>query len=82
MKINKVLFTDVLLLIVFGIIMIYSSSYIWAEYKFNNPYHYVIYQGIFSIISVIIMIILSKINISSTWLLTFKAVLNKFIITL
>ena len=42
--------------------MIYSSSYIWAEYKFNNQFHYVIYQGAFIIIGIILMITLSKID--------------------
>ena len=42
--------------------MIYSSSYIWAEYKFNNPYKYVMNQGIFFIIGIFIMIIFSKLN--------------------
>lgn len=34
--------------------MIYSSSYVWAEYKFSNKYHYIIYQTIFLLISLII----------------------------
>lgn len=42
--------------------MIYSSSYIWANYKFNNPYKYVINQGIFLILGIILMFIVSKIN--------------------
>ena len=32
----------------------------WAEYKFNNEFHYVIYQGAFVIIGLVLMIILSK----------------------
>ena len=42
--------------------MIYSSSFIWAEYKFGNSLHYVIYQGIFILISVFLILFLSKIN--------------------
>lgn len=42
--------------------MIFSSSYIWASYKFNNPYKYVINQGIFLILGIIIMQIISKID--------------------
>ena len=34
------LFISVILLSIFGVIMIYSSSYIWAEYKYNDPYKY------------------------------------------
>lgn len=42
--------------------MIYSSSYIWASYKYNNPYKYVINQSIFFILGLVIMNIVSKIN--------------------
>ena len=42
--------------------MIYSASNIWAEYKFNNPYKFVINQGIFLIIGMILMALISKIN--------------------
>ena len=62
MKFNKWLFFDVVLLMLFGLLMIYSSSSIWSEYKFGNSLHYVIYQGIFVVVGIILMIILSKID--------------------
>ena len=40
--------------------MIYSSSYVWAEYKFNDPFKYLKSQGIFLILGYIIMYIVSK----------------------
>ena len=61
MKFDKWLFFTVLVLMLFGVLMIYSSSYIWAEYRFNNEFHYVIYQGAFVIIGIVLMIVLSKI---------------------
>lgn len=61
-KIDKWLLGTVLILMLFGLIMIYSSSYIWAEYKFNNSFHYVINQGVFIIIGIILMLIVSKID--------------------
>ena len=61
MKFDKWLFFTVIVLMFFGGLMIYSSSYIWAEYKFDNSLHYVIYQGAFVIIGIFLMIILSKI---------------------
>ena len=42
--------------------MIYSASFVWAEYKFNDPYKFVKMQSIFLIFGIIIMIILSKID--------------------
>lgn len=41
--------------------MIYSSSYIWAGYKFNDPYKYLKSQGIFLIVGYAIMFIVSNI---------------------
>ena len=60
-KIDWLLFISILLISLFGIIMIYSASYIWAEYKFNDPYKFIKTQTIFLIISYIIMYILLKI---------------------
>lgn len=56
------LFISVIILSLFGIVMIYSSSHIWALYKFNNAYKYVINQLIFFIIGIVIMIFLSKLD--------------------
>ena len=61
-KLDKILLFSVIILSLFGLIMIYSASSIWAEYKFNDSFHYIKYQGIFLIISIIIMLIISKID--------------------
>ena len=61
-KMDKMLFFTVIILIVFGLLMIYSSSSIWSEYKFKDPFHYVKYQSIFFLIGLFIMIIVSKID--------------------
>ena len=56
------LILSVITIVIFGIIMIYSASYIWAEYKFNDSLKYVKQQFLFAIIGIIIMIIISKID--------------------
>ena len=61
-KMDKVLFFTVIILSIFGLIMIYSASSIWAEYKFNDSFHYMKYQGIFLIVGIILMVIVSKID--------------------
>lgn len=61
-KIDYKLFIGVVILSIFGCIMIYSSSHIWAEYKFNDAYKYFKNQFIFLILGSIMMYILSKIN--------------------
>ena len=61
-RVDKILLCAVIILSLFGLLMIYSSSSIWAEYKFNDKFHYLKYQAIFFIIGLIIMYIISKIN--------------------
>ena len=61
-RIHIYLFFAVLILSIFGLVMIYSSSYIWAEYKFGDAFKYVKQQGVFLIIGTFLMILVSKIN--------------------
>ena len=61
-KIDKILLLAIIVLSIFGIIMIYSASSIWSEYKFNDSFHYLKYQSIFFIIGLIVMFVVSKID--------------------
>ena len=56
------LFVAVILTSIFGIIMIYSASAIWAEFKFDDPFKFVKAQSIFFIAGIIGMLFLSKID--------------------
>jgi len=62
MKFDKILFFSVIILSIFGLIMIYSASSVWANYKFNDSFHYFKYQLVFLIIGIILMKIMSKID--------------------
>lgn len=59
---NNSLLIIVIILSLFGLLMIYSSSYVWAEYKFNNPYKYLISQSIFLIIGIILLLVIRRID--------------------
>ena len=61
-KYNKILLISVVILTIFGIIMIYSASHIWALYKFNNALKYAIFQLLFAGLGFILMKIISKID--------------------
>ena len=61
-KKNLILFTAVIIISLFGLMMIYSASYIWAEYKFDDPYKFLKTQAFFLIVGYCIMIIVSNIN--------------------
>ena len=56
------LFITMTILITIGIIMIYSSSYIWSYYKFNDSLKYVKQQLIFIFIGYILIYIILKLN--------------------
>jgi cell division protein FtsW len=60
-KVDLILLLSIIIISVFGLLMIYSASYVWAEYKFNNSYKFVMTQGLFLLIGYIIMIITLKI---------------------
>ena len=60
-KIDKLILISVVIISLFGLLMIYSSSSIWAEYKFNDPYKFLKTQGIFLIVGYFIIYIISKI---------------------
>ena len=60
-KLDILLLISIILISLFGILMIYSSSYVWAEYKFNDPFKFVKNQVLFFIIGIIIMYYVSKI---------------------
>lgn len=51
-----------LLICLFGLLMVYSSSNIWALYKFNDSLYYLKHQGLFFIIGLIAMFVVSKID--------------------
>ena len=61
-KVNIILLIAVLIISVFGLIMITSSSYVWAEYKFDDPLKFFKHQALFLVISIILMVIVSKID--------------------
>src|SRR5574344_278221 len=59
---RKRIILTVILLSVICIIMIFSSSYIWSEFKYGNPYKYLILQSIFLVVSLFALYIVSKID--------------------
>lgn len=62
-KTKYLLFLSMFSLTVFGIIMIYSASHIWAEYKFQDSLKYIKSQIIFFVFGLIIIKTISKIPI-------------------
>ena len=64
MKIDKKLLISILILSIFGLLMIYSASNIWSEYKYNDPYKFIKNQLLFFIIGLILIYIITKLDIN------------------
>ena len=80
MKFDKILFFSVIILSIFGLLMIYSSSSIWAEYKFDDSFHFLKYQTIFFIIGLLVMIVVSNIDYKFYYKYSNKILLLSFIL--
>lgn len=77
---STILLICCIIISIFGLVMITSSSYIWASYKFNDPYKYMKSQLIFLIAGIIIMIIISKINYQIYYKYSNKIFLSVFVL--
>lgn len=51
-----------LIIVVFGLICVYSSSHIWALYKYDDSLYYIKRQAIFACIGIVAMFVTSKID--------------------
>ncbi len=63
-KADKWLLITVIIMSIFGIIMIYSSSSVWSLYKYNDAFKFVKSQSIFFLIGLILINILKNIDTS------------------
>lgn len=61
-KLGLYLFFTAIILILFGLIMIYSASSIWAMYKFSDAFKYVKQQGLFILVGIILVFVIRKID--------------------
>ncbi len=61
-SIDMPMFIITITLVVFGLIMLYSASYVVGIYRMNDSMHYIKDQVVFAIVGVIVMMIASKID--------------------
>lgn len=61
----RVLLIELLLLLIIGIVMVGSSSKIWAEAKFDDAYYFQKRQIIFACIGLVVMYIASRVSLVS-----------------
>ena len=54
-----------LLVLVYGLIMLFSASYVTAYYRFNDIYHFIGPQVVVAVIGLLVMFLISNINYQS-----------------
>lgn len=55
-------FALTMVILAIGLVMLFSSSYAYSYYKYDNSYHFFIRQLIFAAVGIFIMLFLSKFN--------------------
>jgi len=60
-KIDWLLLFGIVIISLFGLLMVYSASYVWAEYKFDDAYKFVKTQGLFLIVGYIFIYFIVKV---------------------
>lgn len=51
-----------MVILAIGLVMLFSSSYAYSYYKYDNSYHYFFRQLIFAAVGIVIMLLISKMN--------------------
>ncbi len=77
---GKVLTVICILLSLFGLLMVYSASYYYAENTLNNKYYYLLKQAIGLILGLICMSFISKIDYNKFQKIGFLALIFGFIL--
>lgn len=78
LKIDKPLFIVTIILVIFGLFMVYSASNVVAMYKYNDSFYFLKRQCIFAVIGLIVMFLFIKLDIDKIY----KNVTLIFIISL
>src|SRR5262245_35908332 len=58
---DKLLFTITIMLIMFGLVMVYSASAVMAMEKNGNPFYYVIRQSLWFLLGLAAMVVMMNI---------------------
>ncbi len=60
-KVDMFLLLTIVILLMIGIVMVYSSSHIWADYKYNDTFFFVKRQILFASVGIVAMVLIMRI---------------------
>ena len=64
--VDKWLFGVVLLLVLFGLVMVFSASAVMAQASLGSPYSYVGKQAIWAVLGLVAMVVLMRVDYRRT----------------
>ncbi len=66
-KVDLTLLIVTILLVIFGLLMVYSASSVVAMYKYDDEFYFIKRQLIFAVISVVLMIFITNMNLNKLY---------------
>ena len=60
LKTDRILFLTVVIMMSFGLVIVYSASSIMAELRFRSPWHFVTQQAVAAVVAIFAMMMLKK----------------------
>ena len=70
-KMDFILLIDILVLVAFGLLMVFSASNVVANYKYSDAFYYFKRQLIFGFVGIFLMYVISRIDLQKIYKLTF-----------
>lgn len=61
-KMDLTFFFLLLIILLTGLVMLFSASYVYADTKYNNSYYFITKQAVFAVFGVLMMLFISKID--------------------
>ena len=67
LKVDKVLLIVTIVLVIFGLLMVYSASNVVALYKYDDSFYFIKRQAVFAGIGIVLMILIINIDINKIY---------------
>ena len=66
-KMDYILLIDIIMLVIFGLLMVFSASNVVANYKYSDAFYYFKRQLIFGFVGIFLMYVISRIDLKKIY---------------